>query len=135
MVWSEAMNHAKSHFLETLCVSTRYQHRDRIYFNPERTMKSVHITIVAVVFTALISGCAPSAKDKLVGKWQGTVEVDNTKLQQKLGSETRIQLWANTQKGRLRAILRTQIRRASINRSSYRTLWKNTGQLLTCNSC
>ncbi|HAY78383.1 MAG TPA: hypothetical protein DCY79_01105 [Planctomycetaceae bacterium] len=86
MVWSEAMNHAKSHFLETLCVSTRYQHRDRIYFNPERTMKSVHVTIVAVVFTALISGCAPSAKDKLVGKWQGTVEVDNTKLQQKLGS-------------------------------------------------
>lgn len=51
-------------------------------------MKSVHLLpcSFAIVVTVFASGCTPSAKDKLVGKWQGTIEVDDTKLQQKLGA-------------------------------------------------
>ena len=38
----------------------------------------------AVVLSLLIVGCAPSAKDKLVGKWRGGVDFDDEAVQQKL---------------------------------------------------
>lgn len=58
------------------------------FFNLERPMTSahLHLSIFIVTATLVLSGCAPSAKDKLIGKWQGTIEVDDAKLQQKLGA-------------------------------------------------
>lgn len=38
----------------------------------------------AVVISLLSVGCAPSAKEKLVGKWRGGVEFDDEAVQQKL---------------------------------------------------
>ncbi len=49
-------------------------------------MKSDRLCLfsVAMFVAVLCSGCQPSAKDKLVGHWQGTIEFDDAKVQQKL---------------------------------------------------
>ncbi|MDP6447307.1 MAG: hypothetical protein QGG36_10095 [Pirellulaceae bacterium] len=39
---------------------------------------------LVILVAVLCSGCGPSAKDRLIGRWQGTIEVDDTKVQQKL---------------------------------------------------
>ena len=39
------------------------------------------------VLLLLNSGCGPSAKDRLAGKWQGSVEFDDAAVDQRLAAE------------------------------------------------
>ena len=49
--------------------------------NHRKTLIVLSMMMGAMVFLA---GCAPSAKEKLVGHWKGIVEFDDEKVQQKL---------------------------------------------------
>ena len=43
--------------------------------------------VCLAVLLLLTSGCGPSAKDRLAGKWQGSVEFDDAAVDQRLAAE------------------------------------------------
>ena len=49
----------------------------------DRPMNRLYLLLV-ICFAILGGGCGPAAKDQLVGRWQGAIELNDEKMQEKL---------------------------------------------------